>query len=312
MKNYAIKTIGLTHDFGQLRAVDNLSLEVPAGSIFGFLGPNGSGKTTTIHLLLGLLNPTDGCATVLGHDIHTASNQIREKSGALLEHHGLYEKLNAEDNLDFYGRIYHLPKSERKARIKDMMQHLNLWDRRHEPIDTWSRGMKQKLAVARTMLHHPQLIFLDEPTAGLDPVAAAALRNDLEKLAQREGVTIFLTTHNLDEAQRLCDHVAIIRQGKLLLVDTPDSIRSQSENPRYEIHTSDNTNLVADLLQTHTAVNSVAIKNSHINVLLNKGADIAPLVSLIVSQGYNLEEVKKINSSLESVFLKLMEENNVD
>ncbi|HEX9507492.1 MAG TPA: ABC transporter ATP-binding protein, partial [Myxococcales bacterium] len=169
----------LVKRFGQLIALDHVSLAIRPGEIFALLGPNGAGKTTTIQLLLGLLEPSHGKASVLGFDTRTQADNIRERTGTLLEFSGLYERMSAEDNLDFYGRIYQMSASERRARIKELLTHLDLWDRRGERAGTWSRGMKQKLAVARALFHRPSLIFLDEPTAGLDPVAAAALNNDL-------------------------------------------------------------------------------------------------------------------------------------
>jgi len=222
VSEFAIQTHDLTRDFGAVRAVDHLTIDVPAGIIFGYLGPNGSGKTTTIRLLLGLLEPSAGQAAVLGYDTKTQDQAVRERTGALLEYSGLYERLSAEENLDFYGRVWHMSASERAARTKELLTHFELWDRRHEGAGTWSRGMKQKLAVARAIFHRPKLIFMDEPSAGLDPVAAVALRDDLARLAAREGVTVFLTTHNLVEADKLCGQVAVIRQGKLLAVGHPD------------------------------------------------------------------------------------------
>jgi ABC-2 type transport system ATP-binding protein len=227
MSKIVIRTENLTRDFGPVRAVDDLSLETPAGIVFGFLGPNGSGKTTTIRLLLGLLDPSRGRAEVLGFDMQTQANDIRERCGALLEHAGLYERLSAEDNLELYGRIWHLPAADRKARTKELLTHLGLWERRREKVVGWSRGMRQKLAVARSLLHRPSLIFLDEPTAGLDPMAAAALRDDLLSLAGLEGVTIFLTTHNLTEAEKLCAMVGVIRAGRLVAVGHPDQLRAK-------------------------------------------------------------------------------------
>jgi ABC-2 type transport system ATP-binding protein len=235
MSDLAIQTNQLTRDFGAVRAVDAVTLDVPVGAIFGFLGANGAGKTTTIHLLLGLIEPTSGTARTLGYDTRQQAQAIRERAGALLEFNGLYERLSAVDNLDFYSRVWHVPAATRQARIQELLTHFGLWDRRKERVGTWSRGMKQKLAVARVLLHHPQLIFLDEPTAGLDPVAAASLRDDLAALAQREGVTVFLNTHNLDEAQRLCALVGVIRSGKLLAVGSPDALRANSDAPRLEI-----------------------------------------------------------------------------
>ena len=207
MNQSAIRTDRLTRDFaseaGPVRAVDNLSLEVPAGIVFGFLGPNGAGKTTTLRLLLGLLEPTQGRAEVLGFDTLSQADAVRTGCGALLEHTGVYEQMSAEDNLELYGRIWRLPGAERKARIKELLSHIGLWERRKDPVGKWSRGMKQKLALARTLLHRPALIFLDEPTAGLDVQSAVEVRNDLAALAAREGVTVFLTTHNMNEAEKL-------------------------------------------------------------------------------------------------------------
>ena len=199
---------------------------MPPGIIFGFLGPNGSGKTTTINMLLGLLEPTDGRAEVQGFDTRTQAGEIRACTGALLEHHGLYEQLSAEDNLEFYGRIWRLPPAERQARIKGLLTRMGVWERRKERVEVWSRGMKQKLALARALMHRPLLVFLDEPTAGLDAVSAAELRDGLADLAASEGVTVFLTTHNMAEAERLCAQVGVIRQGSLVAVGHPDDTKS--------------------------------------------------------------------------------------
>src|SRR5579883_2211896 len=214
MPGAVIETDGLTRDFASVRAVDGLTLSVPAGIIFGFLGPNGSGKTTTIRLLTGILEPTAGRATVLGFDSVRQADAIRARTGSLLEHTGLYERLSAEDNLEFYGRVFRLSPAERQQRIKELLAPMGLWERRTERAGDWSRGMKQKLAIARALLHRPELVFLDEPTAGLDPAAAVALQEELAGLTQREGVTIFLTTHNLAEAERLCALVGVIQQGR--------------------------------------------------------------------------------------------------
>jgi ABC-2 type transport system ATP-binding protein len=224
MLETVIQTDALTRDFRALRAVDGLSIEVPRGTIFGFLGPNGSGKTTTIRMLLGILAPTSGQAKVLGFEVGRDSYEIRRRCGALLEHPGVYERLSAEDNLEFYGRVAGLPEPDRRERIKHVLRSLGLWDRRKDGAGTWSRGMKQKLAVARAILHRPEVIFLDEPTSGLDPVAAAGLREELAALVQREGITVFLTTHNLPEAEKLCTKVAIIHNGQLLAQGTPNEI----------------------------------------------------------------------------------------
>ncbi len=306
---YAIRTDSLTRDFKTVRAVDTLTLDVDTGSVFGFLGPNGAGKTTTIRLLLGLLEPSAGRAEVLGFDTRTQPDEIRQRCGALLEHHGLYERLTAADNLEFFGRAWRIPPAERQARIKELLTHLDLWERRKEAVGTWSRGMKQKLAVARTLLHRPALIFLDEPTAGLDPVAAAALRDDLASLAAREGVTVFLTTHNLAEAEKLCQRVGVIRQGKLLAQGTLESLRTQNETLRVEIIGRNFSEQALSLLRQRPEIADVSLNNGALTLTLRQPVETAPLVSLLVGAGGEVEEVHKSKASLEDVFLSLMKED---
>jgi ABC-2 type transport system ATP-binding protein len=305
-----IRTEHLSRFFGTVKAVDDLSLEVPAGIVFGFLGPNGAGKTTTIHLLLGLLEPTQGQARVLGFDTRTQAEAIRVRSGALLEFAGLYERMSAQDNLDLYGRIYRMPAPARQARIKELLTHLDLWERRRDQVSTWSRGMKQKLAVARALLHHPPLVFLDEPTAGFDPLAAATLRDDLASLVAREGVTVFLNTHNLTEAEKLCAQVAVIRQGKLVTVGAPDELRARTGGPQAEIVGDGFTEQMLASLRERPEVAHADLHNSHLLLELRGESKMGPLVSLLVQAGVEVEEVRRGKASLEDVFLTLMEEES--
>ena len=309
MTAVAIRTQNLTRTFETVRAVDGISFEVPSGIVFGFLGPNGSGKTTTIRLLLGLLEPTSGSAEVLGFDTTTHADDIRQRCGALLEHTGLYERMTAEDNLEFYGRVWHLSAAERQQRIHDLLDAVGLWDRRKEPVGNWSRGMKQKLAVARAMLHRPQIIFLDEPTAGLDPIAAVALRDELAALVQQQGVTVFLTTHNLAEAEKLCQQVAVIRQGQLMMIGSPDELRLRQGGSRLEIVGRGFTEAALSILRQQPQVKEVTRRDQHITIALKDDADTAPLVQLLVSQGVQIDEVRRGKASLEEVFLTLMEED---
>ncbi len=308
MTDIAIRTENLTRQFATVRAVDNLSIEIPAGTIFGFLGPNGAGKTTTIRLLLGLLEPTVGSANVLGFDTRTHADEIRTRCGALLEYTGLYERLSAEDNLDFYGRIWHIPTTERKARIKEMLEHIGLYDRRKEVVGTWSRGMRQKLAVARAVFHRPALLFVDEPTAGLDPVASAALRDDLASLAEGQGVTVFLTTHNLVEAERLCSQVAVIRQGKLLAVGHPDELRAKSGGLHVEVKGRNLNGKVLELVKLRPEVGEAENQNGRLMITMKEQTEFAPLVALMVNSGAEIEEIHKDTGSLEDVFLAMVEE----
>ena len=304
----AIRTDNLVRNFGAICAVDKLSLEIPAGLVFGFLGPNGSGKTTTIRLLLGLLEPTSGRAEVLGFDTRRQADEIRQRTGALLEHAGLYERLTAEDNLQLYGRIWHLSTGDRQLRIKELLTHLGLWDRRKEKVINWSRGMRQKLAVARAMLHRPTLIFLDEPTAGLDPIAAAVLRDDLSALAVREGVTVFLTTHNLAEAEKLCAMVGIIREGNLLAVGHPDELRVNVGGPQAEIIGRGFNEQTLTMLRARPEVATANLQNGRLLIDLKTKSDVAPLVSSMVMAGVEIEEVRKGDATLEETFLTLMGE----
>jgi ABC-2 type transport system ATP-binding protein len=308
MKGSAIRLENLTRDFGTVRAVDDLSLEVPAGVIYGFLGPNGAGKTTTIRLLLGLLDPTAGRAKVLGFDTCTQADEVRARTGALLEHTGVYERLSVEDNLEFYGRAYRLPPAERRARIKELLTQMGLWERRSERPSKWSRGMVQKLALARALLHHPPLVLLDEPTAGLDVPSAAAVREDLARLVAREGVTVFLTTHNMTEVEKLCDRVAVIRGGRLVAVGSPDELRMRSSAPRLEIVGRGFDAEPLRNLRERPEVVTVEAHNGHLTIDLRPGAEAAPLVNVLVRSGAHIEEVRRGEASLEEVFLTLMSE----
>jgi ABC-2 type transport system ATP-binding protein len=308
MEKMAIRTDGLGRDFGTVKAVDRISLEVPQGIIFGFLGPNGAGKTTTIRLLLGLLEASEGRAEVLEFDTRTHADEIRSKTGAMLEHTGLYERVSAEDNLEFYARIWHLSQVERQDRIKELLTHLGLWERRHDTVGKWSRGMKQKLAFARTLLHRPSLVFMDEPTAGLDPVSAAAMRDDLSSLCAREMVTVFLTTHNLTEAEKVCKLVGVIKQGKLLAVGSPNELRANSSAPRLEVVGRGFSEGLLAALKARPEVESIELQDHRLTIGLHNAVDTAPLVGLMVNAGAQVEEARKEHASLEDVFLNLMEE----
>lgn len=310
MSDNVIETRGLTMDFKSVRALDGLSITVPSGVVFGFLGPNGAGKTTTLRLLLGLLEPSGGEAAVLGHNIRSESDTIRSLSGALLEHNGLYERLNAWDNLDFYGRIWHMGKRQRHERIEELLTHFGLWDRRHESLSGWSRGMRQKCAVARVLLHRPRLVFLDEPTAGLDPVASASLRTDIANLAQQDGATVFLTTHNLVEAEKLCALVGVIRNGRLIALGHPDELRMNASRTSVEITGSGFTDTIVAEIEDRPEVTGITRVDSGLLIGLDGESPAAPLVSLLVNRGALVEEVHRKTPSLEDAFLKLMEEES--
>jgi ABC-2 type transport system ATP-binding protein len=286
-------------------------LEIPPGIIFGFLGPNGAGKTTVIRLLLGLLEPTSGRAEVLGKDVATQADSVREGVGVLLERDGLYLRLSARDNLDFYGEIYRLSRSERRSRIEQLLKHLGLWDYRDKSVFTFSKGMRQKLALARALLHQPSLLFLDEPTSGLDALGAVALRDDLIALARQEGVTVFLTTHNLAEAEKICDRVAVIFEGRLVIEGSPDEIVAKARRPCAEIVGCDIPNEAVAALEKLPFVEQLTRLPKGLTVFMKEQGNMAELVSVLVRQGSKVEEVRRVNPTLEEAFVTLMKEEEL-
>jgi len=231
----AIALRGLTKHYGELRAVDGISLDVREGEVFGFLGPNGAGKTTTIRMLTGLTRPTAGHAEVLGYDLAHELSSIKKRTGVVPESSNLYAELTALGNLLFAAQLYGVPRRERIARCEELLDRFGLSQKRDASFAKLSRGMKRALTVAAALVHRPSLLFLDEPTTGLDVMAARRLRAMLANLRD-QGVTIFLTTHYLEEAERLCDRIALIVQGQLVALDTVDGLRGMVANePAVEV-----------------------------------------------------------------------------
>ncbi len=244
---------------------------------------------------------------MLGYDTRTNAAAIRERSGVLLEHCGLYERLTAEDNLDLFGRFWRIAPAARRARTRELLTNLELWDRRDQIVAGWSRGMKQKLAIARALLHRPELVFLDEPTAGLDPVAAVALRDHLSRLSASEGVTIFLTTHNLAEAERLCALVGVVSNGQLLAVAPPAQLGARRGGTRIEITGSGLTDPMLAMLNALGGVTAARADGRCLIVDLRAVADVPSVVAALVSAGFQIESVQNGSGSLEDVFHALVE-----
>ena len=313
MNQPAIITDQLTFDFGALRAVERLSLTVRRGAIYGLLGPNGAGKTTVIRLLLGLLEPTSGVARVLGMKTTHYGGDIRRRTGALLEGDKLYENLTALENLRYYGRLRQMNEQESLARSQELLVGFELWDRRDEPIQTWSRGMRKKLAVARTLLNRPELILLDEPTGGLDPVATATLYSQLQEFSVREGTTIFLTTHKLSEAEQLCNEVAILYAGRLMAEGPVAELRALGAAPLLLIRGDGFNEAMVALLARRRDVVDIRIQpHSLLIELADADTHISPLINLLVESGADIEEVQRTNASLESVVMRLVREKKAD
>jgi ABC-2 type transport system ATP-binding protein len=236
------------------------------------------------------------------------SAEIRAATGAVLDDPGVYEELSAEDNLRFFGRAAGMTRSDIETRSKELLGAMELWDRRHERVEGWSRGMRQKLALARAMLHRPQLLFLDEPTEGLDVMSAAAVRDSLAALAESEGVTIFLTTHDMTEAERLCQSVAVIRAGQLITVGSPALLGARHGEAHLEFIGRGFSGDLVERLQAHPLIAGVEMTDEHLLIDLHEDASAASLVSLVVGSGAEVEEVRRGKANLEEVFMTLMNE----
>lgn len=229
----AIEVKGLTKSFEGLMAVDNINFSVNSGEVFGFLGPNGAGKTTTIRMLTGLSKPLNGKASILNYDVHSEITKIKKRIGVVPEASNLYDELSGFDNLVFMAQLFGVGRIERVNRVEELLKTFGLYERKDSLFKKYSRGMKRALTIAAALIHNPDILFLDEPTVGLDVVAARSLRNLIKNL-HSQGITIFLTTHYLEEADLLCDRVAIIVKGKIIRIDTPKVLKESSETGTLE------------------------------------------------------------------------------
>jgi len=228
-----IRVSDLTKRYGEILAVDHISFEVNKGEVFGFLGPNGAGKTTTIRMLTGLSKPTNGKASILGFDINSEITQIKKRIGVVPEISNLYDELSAFDNLLFMAQLYGVLSRDRKKKAEELLKTFRLYERKDSLFRTFSRGMKRALTIAAALIHNPEILFLDEPTVGLDVVAARSLRNLISNLRQ-QGITIFLTTHYLEEADLLCDRAAILVKGRILVIDNPQVLKAKTDKKSLE------------------------------------------------------------------------------
>jgi ABC-2 type transport system ATP-binding protein len=319
-----IRTEGLckyfAHNKHEVRAVDGLNLTVNEGEVFGFLGPNGAGKTTTVRMLACLIGPTAGRAWVNDLEVGKADRQIRGQVGFLTEAPGLYERLSARRNLEIFAELYEV--RDVRGQVEKYLRLLGLWEQRDAEAGTFSKGMRQKLAIARALLHEPPLLFLDEPTSALDPEAAKTVRDFIETL-RGQGRTIFLCTHNLDEAERLCDRIGVFRQ-KLIAVDTPDALRRQLFGRQTVVHLAaplTPQSWGATLAQLAVAVRALPFVK-HVEALPAEGgsggasrliiglndpaAQNPAIVQALVAQGAQIQFVNELKHSLEDVYLSLM------
>jgi len=298
----------LTRRFGDLVAVDHLTLQVYPGEVFGLLGHNGAGKTTTIRLLNGILAPSSGTASVLGLDPATEGAALRRSTGVLTETPSLDERLTGRVNLQIYAELFDVPSGQVVGRIDELLEEFELAGRADERVGDYSKGMKQRLALARALLHRPQILFLDEPTASLDPVAARRVHRTIRRLSDEEKRTVLLCTHNLTEAQRLCDRVAVLQHGRLLALGTPAELARQlGRSQRLEIEVApDEATIALQALDKAAVALEPALENGTITVT---GADreaIPLLVAALVGAGVRVYSVTPHEPSLEDVYFALL------
>jgi ABC-2 type transport system ATP-binding protein len=304
-----IDTKDLSRKFGNLTAVDKITLHVEEGEVFGFLGPNGAGKTTTVRMLCCLIGKTSGEAKIGDYTVDNESNclKIRKMVGFLPENVGLYDSLSAYRNLDFYGQLYEVSEQKRKENIERLLTLLGIWERRDDAVGTFSKGTKQKIAIARALIHDPKVLFLDEPTANLDPEASKTVRDFILEL-KKEKRTIFLNTHNLDEAERLCDRIAILKT-KLIAIDSPKNLERSLCNRKTIIHLAGVTDAVREAVEKLAFVKSLRTsENKLILDIDNPEKDNPEVVRTIVQTGSNIQYVTEMRSTLEDVYLKLIRE----
>ena len=301
-----IDTENLTKKFGNLTAVESLTLHVNDGEVFGFLGPNGAGKTTTVRMLCCLISKTSGTARIGNYEIGNRSDQqkIRRMVGLLTENVGLYEELSAYDNLDFYGRFYKLDLQKRKEQIEYLLKMLGLWEKRNVTAGTFSKGMKQKLAIARALIHDPQVLFLDEPTASLDPEAAKTVREFILEL-KKEKRTIFLNTHLLDEAEKICDRVAILNT-RLIATGTPQELRRSMSGRKIKVQLQRVDDIIVEAVKKIGFQISEVTNNSLLIDVNDPEKENPAILKAIEAAGGHVQFVIEVGSTLEDVYLKIV------
>ena len=300
MANDTIVVQNLVKKFGTLVAVDNISFSVASGEIFGFLGPNGAGKTTTINILCTLAKPTSGRAFINGFDVVRQQSQVRQSIGLVFQDPSLDERLSGLQNMRFHAMVYNVPSSVREKRIEAMLNMVELWDKRHGEVRTYSGGMKRRLEIARGLLHHPKVLFLDEPTLGLDPQTRRRIWEYILELRQREETTIFLTTHYMDEAEQ-ADRVAIIDYGKLVAMDKPEKLQKLVSKDIVSVKTDDNTKAAEEIKRRY----QIETRRDSDGLVFEVSGGEEFIPSFIKEFGTKIHSISLRRPSLDDVFLKL-------
>ncbi len=292
----------LTKRFGDFTAVDAISFDIKKGEIFGLLGPNGAGKTTTISMLSTLLEPTSGKALVNGIDIRKDQDGVRKSIGIVFQDQSLDEELTAWENMDFHGRLYRIPKEIREERITELLQLVELEERKENLVKTFSGGMRRRLEIARGLLHEPTVLFLDEPTLGLDPQTRNHLWTYIQTLNQTKGITIILTTHYMDEADRLCDRIAIIDRGTIIAMDTPEELKNRVGSDVVTITSPDAERIAKEI--SAPWISGAEQHDGQVIIRLHSAEEhITELIRLFGEHGYEITSVSIHKPTLEDVFL---------
>jgi ABC-2 type transport system ATP-binding protein len=298
----AIHIENLTRRFNDLVAVDNISFDIENGEIFGLLGPNGAGKTTTLSMLSTTLKPTSGKAMVNGIDVERDEDGVRKSIGIVFQDQSLDEELTAWENMDFHGRLYRIPTDTRNQRISELLRLVELEDRKDDIVKTFSGGMRRRLEIARGLLHHPSVLFLDEPTLGLDPQTRNHLWQYIATLAREKGITIILTTHYMEEADRLCNRIAIIDHGKIIALDTPKNLKDRIGGDVVTIKSSNPEAIIAALNEPW--ISRMEKHNNEVIISLqNAEQHVSTIVTLLNAKQVMIESIAIHKPTLEDVFL---------
>jgi ABC-2 type transport system ATP-binding protein len=299
----AIETLDLTKRFGTLTAVDKVNLEVNQGEIFGLLGPNGAGKSTFISMLCTILKPSQGTARVEGYDINSEASDVRRSIGIVFQDPSIDDKLTGMENMELHADLYDVPHDVMHSRIEEVLKLVELEDRASHFVNTYSGGMRRRLEIARSLIHYPKVLFLDEPTIGLDPQSRDHIWNYIRDLKKRENITIILTTHYMEEADKLCDRIAIIDRSKIIALDTPQNLKSELEGETIIIESSDNDLLSSKLTQVKLA-DTILKTDTELNLCVeNAHTALARIVELAVSLGIHIDNITIREPDLNDVFM---------
>ncbi|MBI5460227.1 ATP-binding cassette domain-containing protein [Methanobacterium sp.] len=299
----AIETLDLTKRFGSLTAVDKVSLQVDQGEIFGLLGPNGAGKSTFISMLCTILKPSQGTAKVEGYDINSEASNVRRSIGIVFQDPSIDDKLTGMENMELHADLYDVPRDLMHSRIEEVLQLVELEDRASNFVNTYSGGMRRRLEIARSLIHYPKVLFLDEPTIGLDPQSRDHIWNYIKDLKKRENITIILTTHYMEEADKLCDRIAIIDRSRIIALDTPQNLKSELEGETIIIESSDNDLLSRKLTEVKLA-DTILKTNNELNLCVeNAHTALARIVELAVSLGIHIDNITIREPDLNDVFM---------